>query len=91
MEDGQTEIHGTCAPGFEPVRRAFAANFAERGEIGASVAVLAAGEPVVSLWAGLGRPGEDPRVAGGPAPQLVVHDEGDDVAVRAPADRRRRT
>jgi CubicO group peptidase (beta-lactamase class C family) len=35
------EVHGTCAPGFEPVRRAFVANFAERGEIGASVAVVA--------------------------------------------------
>ena len=29
MSDGRIEIHGTCAPGFEPVRAAFAANFAE--------------------------------------------------------------
>jgi CubicO group peptidase (beta-lactamase class C family) len=46
------EIHGLCAAGFEPVRAAFAANFAERDEIGASVAVVAGGETVVNLWAG---------------------------------------
>ena len=45
------QLHGTCEPGFEPVRDAFAANFAERGEIGASV-VVAGGRPVVNLWAG---------------------------------------
>ena len=56
MGDELTEIHGTCAPGFEPVRQAFAANFAERGEIGASVAVVARGEPVVNLWAGWANP-----------------------------------
>jgi predicted methyltransferase MtxX (methanogen marker protein 4) len=32
-----------------PVRKAFAANFAERGEIGASVAVVAGGRPVMPL------------------------------------------
>jgi CubicO group peptidase (beta-lactamase class C family) len=51
-----TEIHGTCEPAFEPVREAFAANFAERGEIGASVAVVAGGEPVVNIWAGSADP-----------------------------------
>jgi CubicO group peptidase (beta-lactamase class C family) len=56
MSDGEMEIHGTCAPGYELVRDAFAANFAERGEIGASVAVVAAGEPVVELWAGWADP-----------------------------------
>ncbi len=57
MNDVQTEIHGTCADRFQPVRDAFAANFAERGEIGASVAVVAGGEPVVNLWAGWADPG----------------------------------
>jgi CubicO group peptidase (beta-lactamase class C family) len=52
MSDVETQIHGTCAPGYEGVRAAFAANFADRGEIGASVAVVAAGVPVVDLWAG---------------------------------------
>jgi CubicO group peptidase (beta-lactamase class C family) len=52
----ETEIHGTCAPGYEPVQEAFAANFAERDEIGASVAVSVAGQPVVNIWAGWADP-----------------------------------
>jgi CubicO group peptidase (beta-lactamase class C family) len=56
VNDVETEIHGTCADRFGPVREAFAANFAERGEIGASVAVAAAGETVVNLWAGWADP-----------------------------------
>ena len=52
MHDVETEIRGTCAPGYEPVREAFAANFADRDEIGASVAVAVAGQPVVTIWAG---------------------------------------
>ncbi len=40
------------APGYEAVRDAFAGNFAARGELGAGVAVVAHGKPVVSLWAG---------------------------------------
>jgi CubicO group peptidase (beta-lactamase class C family) len=52
MTDAETEIHGSCAPGFEPVREAFAENFAQRDEIGASVAVVAGGQPVVNLWGG---------------------------------------
>jgi CubicO group peptidase (beta-lactamase class C family) len=50
------EIQGTCSEGFEPVREAFAANFAERDEIGASVAVVHGGQPVVNLWAGSADP-----------------------------------
>lgn len=48
-----TEIHGTCAEGFEPVRDAFAANFERGEEDGACVAVTLDGEPVVDLWAGV--------------------------------------
>ena len=48
-------IAGTVAPGFEPVRDAFAANF-ERPqayrEIGAALAVYRHGECVVDLWGG---------------------------------------
>ncbi len=33
------QIHGRVAPGFEPVRQAFADNFAQRGELGAACAV----------------------------------------------------
>ena len=41
------------APGFEPVRDAFVANFAERGELGGAVCVVVAGEVVVDLWGGV--------------------------------------
>ena len=47
-----TEIHGFTTPQFESVRTAFAANFANGSEIGASVAMTLNGEPVVDLWAG---------------------------------------
>ncbi|HEX5925480.1 MAG TPA: serine hydrolase domain-containing protein, partial [Baekduia sp.] len=45
-------IDGWCAPGFAPVREAFEANFAERGELGAAVHVIVAGEVVVDLVGG---------------------------------------
>jgi CubicO group peptidase (beta-lactamase class C family) len=55
-EPGDVQINGIVADGYELVRDAFAANFAERGEIGASVAVVAGGETVVNLWAGWADP-----------------------------------
>jgi len=45
-------IEGLCDARFEGVREAFARNFAESGELGASVAVALGGELVVDLWAG---------------------------------------
>ncbi len=45
-------IEGTCDPRFEGVREAFARNFAETDELGASVSVALQGEIVVDLWAG---------------------------------------
>ena len=56
MSNEQITIHGTCVPGFEPVKEAFAANFADRDEIGASFAVIAGGEVVANLWAGWADP-----------------------------------
>src|SRR3954453_10974215 len=61
-------IHGRCIPAFERVADAFAANFAERGEIGAAVAVHHHGELVVDLWAGVadgdtGRAWEEDTIA----------------------------
>ncbi len=58
-----TTIHGTTDPRFEGVREAFAQNFAESEELGASVHVMVEGETVVDLWGGLadresGRPWE---------------------------------
>ncbi|MEU6402981.1 serine hydrolase domain-containing protein [Streptomyces sp. NPDC046985] len=45
-------VNGETAEGFEPVREAFAGNFAARGERGAAVAVYRDGRKVVDLWAG---------------------------------------
>ncbi|QLI99957.1 beta-lactamase family protein [Streptomyces sp. NEAU-sy36] len=52
MGADETDVHGTVAEGFEPVRDAFAANFARLGERGAAVAVYRDGHKVVDLWAG---------------------------------------
>jgi CubicO group peptidase (beta-lactamase class C family) len=47
-----TQIEGTVEPRFEPVRDAFAANFARHGEIGAAICVYHQGRRVVDLWGG---------------------------------------
>ncbi|MGK5641386.1 serine hydrolase domain-containing protein [Streptomyces sp. URMC 126] len=47
-----TDVQGTVADGFEPVRDAFADNFARRGERGAAVVVHQGGRKVVDLWGG---------------------------------------
>lgn len=46
-------IGGSCAGRFARVREVFERNFAERGEVGASVCVMIDGEPVVDLWGGV--------------------------------------
>ena len=46
------DVNGVVAEGFEPVREAFAANFAVRGDRGAAVTVYRDGHRVVDLWAG---------------------------------------
>jgi CubicO group peptidase (beta-lactamase class C family) len=50
MSDGA--IDGTCDDRFTAVRSAFERNFAEHGEMGASVCVTLDGESVVDLWGG---------------------------------------
>ncbi|MFD0478521.1 serine hydrolase domain-containing protein [Nonomuraea thailandensis] len=47
-----SEIHGVCEPRFHAVREAFARNFDEGRELGASVAVYRRGRAVVDLWGG---------------------------------------
>jgi CubicO group peptidase (beta-lactamase class C family) len=47
-----TPIHGQVAPGFEPVRDAFARNFAETDEIGAAFCLIRDGEVLVDLFGG---------------------------------------
>ncbi len=48
-----TDITGTVADGFEAVRDAFEANFADHGDLGAGVAVYLDGELVVDLVGGI--------------------------------------
>jgi CubicO group peptidase (beta-lactamase class C family) len=49
-------IQGTCASRFARVREEFERNFAERGEVGASVCVTVDGQTVVDLWGGSADP-----------------------------------
>jgi CubicO group peptidase (beta-lactamase class C family) len=49
-------IEGTCADRFTEVRTEFERNFAERGEVGASVCVTLDGETLVDLWGGTADP-----------------------------------
>lgn len=61
-------IHGFVKLGFEPVREAFAENFARRREIGAACCVYHKGKKVVDLWGGvrniaMGDPWEEDTMA----------------------------
>ncbi|MDA8381292.1 MAG: serine hydrolase [Actinomycetota bacterium] len=51
-EEEGVAVEGFVAPGFEPVREAFLANFTADGEVGAAVCVYQDGVPVVDLWGG---------------------------------------
>jgi CubicO group peptidase (beta-lactamase class C family) len=51
-----TRVHGWTEPRFAKVREAFAANFADHGEIGAACSIYLAGRPVVDLWGGMADP-----------------------------------
>jgi CubicO group peptidase (beta-lactamase class C family) len=50
------DVQGQCDDRFAGVAREFERNFAERGEVGASVAVTVGGETVVDLWGGVADP-----------------------------------
>jgi CubicO group peptidase (beta-lactamase class C family) len=50
-EQFRAPVHGTCDERFAKVRAVFERSF-ESGEIGAGVAVLIDGQPVVDLWGG---------------------------------------
>ena len=49
-------VQGECDGAFERVREEFERNFAERGEVGASVSITLDGETVVDLWGGVADP-----------------------------------
>ncbi len=51
MAEG-TPFGGNCDPRFDPVREEFERNFRERAEVGAALAVVVDGRPVVDLWGG---------------------------------------
>ena len=46
------EVHGLCDERFEGVRATLAASLDAGSDVGASVAVLVDGEPVVDIWGG---------------------------------------
>jgi CubicO group peptidase (beta-lactamase class C family) len=46
-------VEGDVEPGWGAVADAFAANFAERDEVGAACCLYRSGRPVVDIWAGL--------------------------------------
>ena len=52
IETPRGRVAGRIHPDFGGVRDAFVANFAERGEVGASVSLSVEGETVVDLWGG---------------------------------------
>ncbi|GAB4012155.1 serine hydrolase domain-containing protein [Nocardioides ultimimeridianus] len=52
-------VHGTCSPGFEPLRDLLAGNLADGTDLGASLAVVRDGELVVDLWGGTAKDGTD--------------------------------
>lgn len=59
-----TGINGEVAPGYEPVRDAFRANFDRHGDVGAAFSLYVRGEQVVDLWGGVadedsGRPWQE--------------------------------
>lgn len=55
------DIHGVCPPAFERVWDAFAANFAERQEVGARFTAIQDGEVLVDIWGGMAsRPAATP-------------------------------
>ena len=46
-------VSGKCDPKFEAVKAAFEKNFADHGEVGASVCLSVNGETAVDLWGGM--------------------------------------
>lgn len=51
--DAVAGAQGWVAPGWEPVRQVFEANFSRRHEVGAAFSAYHHGEKVVDLWGGL--------------------------------------
>jgi CubicO group peptidase (beta-lactamase class C family) len=71
MKPSNLQLEGTVAPGFEPVREAFVANFLRRGERGGACCIYRDGEKVVDLWGGFRDPARGERWR--PDTMVVVH------------------
>ncbi len=80
-----------ATPASLPVREEFERNFAERGEVGASVCVTVDGETVVDLWGGTADPATGRAWDGRHHRQRVVGHQGRHRAVRTRAGRPRPT
>ena len=52
LETPRGQVNGICDERFQAVAAEFALNFAERGEVGASVCITHEGKTVVDLWGG---------------------------------------
>ena len=52
LESPDESVRGSCDERFAAVRDALRENLAERDELGAAVAVVVDGHPVVDLWCG---------------------------------------
>ncbi|GAD95682.1 hypothetical protein PVAR5_4328 [Paecilomyces variotii No. 5] len=50
------EIHGSCKPGFDHIRRLFQERIAQGEDLGASLCVDIKGETVIDLWGGYADP-----------------------------------
>jgi CubicO group peptidase (beta-lactamase class C family) len=50
------QVDGTCKKGFERLAETFQRNFADHGEVGASVCLTVGGQTVVDLWGGVADP-----------------------------------
>src|SRR5689334_24659586 len=53
MTTTSTDVHGWTAHGFDAVRDAFAANFANGSEVGAAFSAYHRGQKVADLWGGV--------------------------------------
>jgi CubicO group peptidase (beta-lactamase class C family) len=60
LSTSKGQIEGRCDPRFKGVLDAFAANFEQRNELGASVAITIEGKTVVDLWGGRKTEGGEP-------------------------------
>jgi CubicO group peptidase (beta-lactamase class C family) len=69
-------IEGTVEPGFEAVRGAFAANFADRNDVGASCCIHHRGRRVVDLWGGVRTPGGGDAYAPGTLQMVMSSTKG---------------